>query len=1652
MAVQDELRELGSNLDPPPPSKDSLLKLLKQAITILSDVDQSPSASILESMQPFLKAIVKPDLLKHEDKDVKLIVASCLCEITRITAPEAPYSDDILKDVFALIVATFSGLDEVSGSAFGKRVIILETLARYRSCVVMLDLECDDLVNELFRTFFAVARDDHPENVLMAMETIMFVLLDESEEINEDLLLILLSTLGHNKKDVSEASRKLAMNVIQSCAAKLEPIVKQFLISSMSEDGPSNCHIDYHGVIYDLYCCSPEILSGVIPYITGELLNDQSEARIRAVNLVGELFAVPGSVIPEAFQCIFVEFLKRLTDREVEVRMTVLDFVKKCLLSNPSRPEATQIFAALCDRLLDYDENVRKQVAAVVCDVACYNLSSVPVETTRVVAERLRDKSLLVKKYTLDRLAEIYRLCCIKCKEGCASEYDWIPGKIFRCFYDKDFRSDAIEPILCGALFPSEFAVKDVVNHWIRILAGLDKVEVKALEKILEQKQRLQQEMQKYLSLKLTYKDADMPDYHKKVILLFRVMSRFFVDPVKAEEGFLALDQLKDANIWRILLTLLDPTTSLHQARANQDELLEILGEKHRLFDFLNVLSVKCSYMLFSKEHAKEILLELALQKSAENPETCLSCANMLVILASYSPLLLVGSEEGLLHLLEDANETVKEGILHVLARAGGTIREQLAASSSSVDLMLERLCIEGTRRQAKYAVHALAAITKDDGLRSLSVLCKRLVDMMEDKAHLPTVLQSLGCIAQTAMAVFETRESEIVNFIKSNILEQSHKGQDKAKPRWHGQTELCRLKIYGIKALVKSYLPVKDAHLRGGIDKILEVLRNLLTFGEISREVQSSSVDKAHLKLASAKAILRLAKYWENKIPVDVFHLALRTVEINYRQARKLFLSKVHQYIKDRVLDAKYACAFLLDIFVSKHAEVDEDKHNLADIIQMCRQMKARQHSLQPDASSQLSYPEYILPFLVHALAHHPMCPNFDQCRDVKTVEPLYRILHLFFSMVLLGDEDTASDANDTDKGKDIIPTVVSVLQCIKQSEDVVDPLKSKNSHAISELGLLVFKHLTQKSCDSQGVTDSVILPDCLYKPSDMKEDDTAEASDVQTWLAEESVSAHFESLALDVNGAVHLELPQDDILEDLELEGNEMPLGKLIKRIKSHKNKSKAVVKEFSSSADTKDDVDVLKVVRDINLDNLGFSRSIEPSNIDADLLISKSSDRENQTKKRKMSDTKATPIPKRKRSVSVRGPSRYLSSLSTGKDSIKAGSKRSTFVQEENEATPPDLLVSPSRKKPDGKGSRRKDEDDVQDVKETSLHDQKKAKVVESNRSKSVSNDESSPVSFKKQQRIIVSGLAKCTSKDAAGHTTDLIDCRVNIWWPLDKRFYKGVVKSYDPDKKKHVVLYDDGDVEVLRLNKERWELVDDGPRSKKKTNTPKTPSKQILINKESNLSEGSCEKGSNKRSSSAKGKGSRPKTSKRRRKALTERKANNIDEAENKSNVSNAEPSVSSDLDDIESGDHKGDTTDKLHESQTCSVERSDTAGDEIDMGSAGTDPEESGKERKSSPESGHDRGEADSSEDSVRSSKEESSENEKDGESEDTPVKSDPCDAGDDKDEDTEDEDEPLVCVRSPFYVLINDTEHCITCRCSNSTLLAEHMEARSRKI
>jgi uncharacterized tellurite resistance protein B-like protein len=54
-----------------------------------------------DALLPPMKALISSAILRHLDEDVRVAVASCMSEITRITAPDAPYNDDLMKVLIA---------------------------------------------------------------------------------------------------------------------------------------------------------------------------------------------------------------------------------------------------------------------------------------------------------------------------------------------------------------------------------------------------------------------------------------------------------------------------------------------------------------------------------------------------------------------------------------------------------------------------------------------------------------------------------------------------------------------------------------------------------------------------------------------------------------------------------------------------------------------------------------------------------------------------------------------------------------------------------------------------------------------------------------------------------------------------------------------------------------------------------------------------------------------------------------------------------------------------------------------------------------------------------------------------------------------------------------------------------------------------------------------------------------------------------------------------------------------------------------------------------------------------------------------------------------------------------------------------------------
>nr|XP_023895228.1 sister chromatid cohesion protein PDS5 homolog A isoform X3 [Quercus suber] len=1035
--------------------KDSLLKSLKQAANALSEIEQpstSEAARKLEaiknlkvSTKPLRKAIVH-GLLQHKDKEVRLLVAICISEIFRVMAPEPPFVDKYLRDIFKLIVSIFAELADTASPHFSRRVKILETIARCNCCVIMLDIDSNELVLETFNTFFSVVRENHQRSLINHIISIMTRIINEED--SQTLLDVILRNLVKDGKGASCASYQLAVSIIQNCAEKLEPFICGFLTNCiLDRDAVENELKEfYHEIIFQIFQCAPQMLLAVIPNLTHELLTDQVDVRIKAVNLVGKLFALPKRHVAQHYRDLFLEFLKRFSDKSVEVRVSALQCVKAFYMANPSGAESHEVITALEDRLLDFDDKVRTQAVIVACDLAQSNLKLVPPKLISQTSERLRDKKIIVRKKAFHKLIEVYRDYCNKCSEGhmtISDHFEQIPCKILMLCFDKDckeFRSQNMELVLAEDLFPVLLSVVERTRHWIHLFSLFTPLHVKALNSILSQKRRLQKEMQSYLALREKEKETSSEEMQKRIKTSFMKMAALFPDPSKAEDSFHKLNQMKDNNVFNSLALLLDEL-KIVDAQTIRDKFLKTVGDRHPHFEFLSSLSSKCSHNIFGSEHIQCILEHLSGNRYGTKLLEA-SSAKLLLAIISIFPSLLRGSEAQLRMLIEE-NRKINDKLIEVLAKAAPHISVKL----SDIYPILERVCREGSRIEAKFSVAAIAAFGGVSEQFVFSKLCEDLVVSLHAGQNIPTVLQSLGCVAQYSVSAFEAQDGEITSYIYEKIFRVDSSDNINSYNDAFGCTSSCKLKIYGLKTLVKRFLPHQGTHARWQINELLDILSNMLQKGDAFDGIITCESDKAHMRLAAAKSVLQLSRRWDLHISPEIFRFTILVAKDSSLFVRRLFLDKMHKLLKEHVISSRYACAFALGTSdCLKDLQDDSFKYMAEFIKEYSREARIRQTS-SAQGGTITDYPAYIVVFLIYFLAHDTGFPS-ENCPE-----------------------------------EEIYAQFCSIFRAIKKAEDVVDARNTPRLHIIADFGFSFLKSLNHNDASSAHAPALILLPSSFFR-----------------------------------------------------------------------------------------------------------------------------------------------------------------------------------------------------------------------------------------------------------------------------------------------------------------------------------------------------------------------------------------------------------------------------------------------------------------------------------------------------------------------------------------------------------------------------------------
>ncbi|CAI9115357.1 OLC1v1016244C1 [Oldenlandia corymbosa var. corymbosa] len=1071
------------------PGKEPLVELLEQAGSALGGLKQRESENQVV-VRPFRDFLIKYKLFQHKDKDIRLLVATCVCEIIRAEAPDPSFTDEVLRDIFTLLLSIFGETVDITSPYFSRRVKLLDTVAKLKFCVLMLDSGCEDLVLEMFKIFFGVAREQHPQCVINAMAFIVTHILDEKleeedheplvfqEKVSEPLLDVIFQNLVREPKDAAVGSERLAVSVIQNCTEKFKRYICTFFRSCILNPDiiESKTKESYHEIIYEIFRIAPQMLLSVIPSFSHELLTDQVDVRIKALNLLKKLFSLPGHRNGREYYSIFAEFITRFSDKSSEVRLCALSCAKAFCMSDLSGTESVEVFTAIQSRLLDFDDRVRTQAVTLLCDLGRSKINSISGEVICLVAERLRDKKVSVRKKALQKLLELYRDYCTKCAEDMAvisDHFEQIPGKILMLLFDKEFRLQSLEHVLAVELFPDSLSVEDKMRHWIYLCSFFTPLHLKALNIILSQKRRLRDALQSFLYLWSREKDINYEEIERKTKALVLKISAYFPNPEEAKDLLYKLTELKDDDIFRMLRELLLNVQDAHSVR---DHLLIKVGSHSHFFEFLKLLSAKCMLNIFSSRHIRCILDQLTVGDCVGYKHLKDSSVRLLLTVLGAFPMLLQSSEKRFLELLAKDIIPFNEQVIHVMTKDGSNLCIEL----SDVYALLEKVCLEGTRAHAKLAVIAIKALSGSREKVIFSKLCKILLDSLRHSKNVPTVLQSLGCIAQQSPSALEAHEADITSYILEEVftlakVDKSNKLNSNCETSQCCKS--CMLQIYGLKALVKSFLPTGHSPGDQNFNYLLSVITKMLQTGCVSDVTDPCHSDMGSIQLAAAKSVLLLSRKWDLHISPLIFRMTMLVATDNSLLLRRLFVNKVQKLLKEHAVPSRYACAFS---FASSDADktlYDDSLKYMGEYIKLNAKRAGLDESA-PLSRCLLKHPVYVIVFLIHLLAHDSGFPPMD-CLDAEMYQKPVSILHFCIRALL--------NIHFYDKDSEVEKTAFylrSIFIAIKRAEDAVDAQKTPKLHFLADMGISLLHHAGGKVPKADN-PELILLPSSLYKLS---------------------------------------------------------------------------------------------------------------------------------------------------------------------------------------------------------------------------------------------------------------------------------------------------------------------------------------------------------------------------------------------------------------------------------------------------------------------------------------------------------------------------------------------------------------------------------------
>ncbi|KAA1473006.1 cohesin-associated protein Pds5 [Dentipellis sp. KUC8613] len=1049
-------------------STDALLKKLKTLHVELADLDQDTVD--VASLGAVRKELVHTSILLHKDRGVKAYAACCLADLLRLYAPDAPYTQNELRDIFQFFFRQLTtGLKGPDAPYYQEYFHLLESLSTVKSVVLVCDLpHADELIMDIFRDFFALVRQDLAKKIEMFLADILVALIDEAQSLPNEVLETLMAQFMDKHPGMDNPAFRLAVQVCNATADKLQRHVCQYFTDIIVAHAPSDeDETDLadirtaHDLIKRLHRTCPGLLHNVVPQLEEELRVEDVSLRTLATQALGEMFADKGGPdLVRKYPTTWNVWLMRKNDKSPTVRLALVEATRGLITSLADQREIIE--EALSSKLLDPDEKVRAAVCKLYSQLDYEAaLHHVSVQQLRNVAGRGLDKKHSVRVEALNSVGKLYSLAYPEIENGdpaAVRQFSWIPQAILHMSSTTQEVRAAVEHVFLEYVLPMPSARNAEVDEaaWtdrlLTTMRFLDEKAVNALLILSGIKTPRPSGYERFVDCCVDYNGGIMDENEDQITrrlnIIVQRISGSMPDPQKAAEDLRAFAKLNEGRLYKLLKTCMDTQTDLKTLVKSSSEFLKRIDQSAvTLHATMSTFLRRASLRFINQSSVPQLVRRLQRDTGTEGD----SAAMLLSFVAKHCPALF-RSHVG--ELAKACSADARSGharqvevCLQALA-AVAAVDEKLAPSDKRMTERVLRFALDSDARHSKFAARLLAR-SKDSAKQCAHAIADTLPEMDLDSED-ETLVAHLAVLREFASAApdaFEKRSQDIMSFVVKNVLMQpvtldpnmmlvDTEWIENADMPVALRAQLVALKVCRVRCLAHATAPT-------ALDVAIPVMKMFMSILENGGSLSAASAEtdddfhysprvKSRLRLQAAVSLLHLASADAfGRFVNEHFIMLAITIQDACYQVRFGFLSKLVMLLSNQKLPAHFNTI----PFITIH---DPE----ADVKSMAKAYVIYAYRSAPPAM-RLARFEMIFVRFLHLLAHHP---DFALTQDSLPDMAKY----IEFYLELIANSENIS----------LLYHLAGKMKTVRDSES---QMCSEHLYALSELAQYVIKARAQ-------------------------------------------------------------------------------------------------------------------------------------------------------------------------------------------------------------------------------------------------------------------------------------------------------------------------------------------------------------------------------------------------------------------------------------------------------------------------------------------------------------------------------------------------------------------------------------------------------------